>query len=246
MTESDRRRRPSVVGVVVSVLSLLGSAALVSSCAASRSTAAAPAGDDAAWKITVAGDSISVGLGAELRSVAASAAGPRAVVKVIGEGGTGLARADRFDWPGRLRALAGSHPPDVVVFSVGSNDAQDLTDASGRVVVANADHAAWDGEYSRRLAEVFDAFEHTGTRVVWVGHVRTARPEVAVTNRRVQALAAAVASSRPWVAVRDLAELLHTGDVTATRCLAPDGLHLRVACLREADRALWPDLRART
>lgn len=94
------------------------------------------------------------------------------------------------------------------------------------VVVTKADHAARDGEHSRRLAEVFDAFEHTGTRVVWVGHGRTARPEVAVTSRRLQALAAAVAAARPWVAVRDLAELLHAGDATATRCLAPDGLHL--------------------
>ena len=80
------------------------------------------------------------------------------VVKVIGEPGIGLARPDNFDWPTRLRALAADFPPDVLVFSVGSNDAQDLTDAAGDVVVPMSDEQAWDAEYSRRLAEVFDAF----------------------------------------------------------------------------------------
>lgn len=203
-------------------------------------------GDPRGHKITVAGDSISVGLGAELRDVVAD--DPRSagvVVKVIGVGGTGLARPDRFDWPARLRTLAAQHPPDVLVFSVGSNDAQDLTDVDGRVVARYADREAWDSTYSERLAEVFDAFEHTGTRVVWVGHVRTVKPAVGATNRHVQGLAAGVAASRSWVVVRDLAELLGTGDEVATRCLLADGLHLTVDCLREADRALLDDLRPR-
>ena len=218
---------------------------------------------DGEHKITVAGDSISVGLGSQLREVLADRddrdggeAGDGAdgaddvVVKVIGEPGTGLARPDNFDWPTRLRALAADFPPDVLVFSVGSNDAQDLTDAAGDVVVTMSDEQAWDAEYSRRLAEVFDAFrpadgEDPTTRVVWVGHVRTARDDVADTNRRVHRLATEVAADRPWVAVRDLAALLGTGDAEATRCLLPDGLHLSVDCLAEADRALLDDLVAR-
>jgi len=218
---------------------------------------------DGEHKITVAGDSISVGLGSQLREVLADRddrdggeAGDGAdgaddvVVKVIGEPGTGLARPDNFDWPTRLRALAADFPPDVLVFSVGSNDAQDLTDAAGEVVVPMSDEQAWDAEYSRRLAEVFDAFrpadgEDPTTRVVWVGHVRTARDDVADTNRRVHRLATEVAADRPWVAVRDLAALLGTGDAEATRCLLPDGLHLSVDCLAEADRALLDDLVAR-
>ncbi|HNL49226.1 MAG TPA: GDSL-type esterase/lipase family protein [Microthrixaceae bacterium] len=219
---------------------------------------------DGEHKITVAGDSISVGLGSQLREVLADRDGggggegggdgltgaDDVVVKVIGEPGTGLARPDNFDWPTRLRALAADFPPDVLVFSVGSNDAQDLTDAAGDVVVPMSDEQAWDAEYSRRLAEVFDAFrpadgEDPTTRVVWVGHVRTARDDVADTNRRVHRLATEVAADRPWVEVRDLAALLGTGDTEATRCLLPDGLHLSVDCLAEADRALLGDLVAR-
>lgn len=199
-------------------------------------------------KVTVAGDSISVGLGAQLRDVVdAAATGDDAVVKVIGMPGTGLARPDSFDWPTRIRELAADHPPDVLVFSVGSNDAQDLTDVDGDVVVTMSDDDEWDAEYSRRLAEVFDAFaptdgEDAGTKVVWVGHVRTVKDSVADTNRRVHRLATEVAQDRPWVEVRDLDELLGLGGATATRCLLPDGVHLRTDCLTEADEALLPDL----
>ncbi len=232
----------SRVGVPVLTVAGVVTIAVIASACGSGARAEVD-GDPGGHKITVAGDSISVGLGAELRDVVAD--DPRSadvVVKVIGVGGTGLARPDRFDWRARLRTLAAEHPPDVLVFSVGSNDAQDLTDADGRVVARTSDRAAWDASYSRRLAEVFDAFEHTGTRVVWVGHVRTVKPAVGATNRHVQELAAGVAASRSWVTVADLAVLLGTGDEVATRCLLADGLHLTTDCLREADRALLGDL----
>ena len=203
------------------------------------SSTTAPASEH---KITVAGDSISVGLGSQLREVLARSDDPATVVKVIGEPGTGLARPDNFDWPRRIEELARDHPPQVLVFSVGSNDAQDLTDSSGAVVATMAQRDRWDDEYRKRLAAVFDAFDpaagHGSTKVVWVGHVRTAESRVAETNRRVQRLAAEAAASRPWVVVEDLAVLLGTGEQPATRCLAADGLHLVPACLREADEQL--------
>jgi len=181
-------------------------------------------------KITVAGDSISVGLGAALRPATATVF----EVKVIGQEGSGLARPDRFDWPERLRELARDFPPAVLVFSVGSNDAQDLTDHTGKVLVPVTNTAAWDAAYSSRLAEAFDAFAGSSTKVVWVGHVRTAEDRVGLANRHIHELAATVASTRPFVTVLDFGELLQTGDETADRCLMPDGLHLTVACLDEA------------
>jgi hypothetical protein len=200
--------------------------------AASPATTAAPKP-----KVTVAGDSISIGLGAAIRK-----ADPGADVKVIGEEGTGLARPDRFDWPGRLRQLAAEFPPAVLVFSVSSNDAQDLTDATGKVVARSADPAAWDAEYSKRLAASFDAFASTPTTVLWVGHVHTADAGVGSVNRHIQQLAAAVAAGRSNVTVTDLADLLGTGDQPATRCLVSDGLHLTVGCLDEAAAKLTADL----
>lgn len=215
-----------------------------SACGGDSDAASSPEGSPR--KVTVAGDSISVGLGSELRDVL-SEQDDDLVVKVIGEPGTGLARPDNFDWPSRIRTLAAEFPPDVLVFSVGSNDAQDLTDADGSVVVTMSDDEAWDAEYSRRLAEVFDAFapgdgdgEAVATKVVWVGHVRAEDDAVGDTNRRVHELAAEVAADRRWVMVEDLGELLGTGDGPADHCLLPDGLHLTSECLEQAATALAP------
>ncbi len=217
------------------VAALLAALSVLAGCGGDPAPDAGAQGGDR--KVTVAGDSISVGLGSQLRDVVPDGT----TVKVIGEVGTGLARPDRFDWPARLRTLAQEFPPTVLVFSVGSNDHQALTDASGQVVVTR-DDPGWDEEYARRLAEVFDAFEGTGTTVVWVGHVRTEDPDVGRTNREIHRLATEVAADRPWVEVADLGELLGTGEEEATDCLVPDGLHLTVECLQRADRGLLPVL----
>lgn len=186
-----------------------------------------PASVGEGGKVTVAGDSISVGIGAQLRS----AAGDRRDVKVIGLPGSGLAREDSFDWPARLEELARDFPPEVLVVSLGSNDAQDLVDPGGGVAALLSDDEAWDREYSARLARSFDAFEDTGTTVVWLGHVRTAEDRVGLRNRHIHELAAEVAKDRDWVVVEDLAEILGSGEEVATDCLVPDGVHLRVECL---------------
>lgn len=178
-------------------------------------------------KVTVAGDSISVGIGTRLRL----AVGDTREVKVIGEPGTGMARPDSFDWPGRLEELARDFPPEVLVFSVGSNDAQDLLDTDGQVVAPLSDESAWDREYSARLARSFDAFRDTGTTVLWLGHVRTEEDRVGVRNRHVHELAEQVAADRDWVVVGDLAEILDSGEDVATECLQEDGLHLTIECL---------------
>lgn len=177
-------------------------------------------------KVTVAGDSISVGIGTQLRAQL-----PEREVKVIGESGTGLARPDSFDWPARLEALARDFPPEVLVLSLGSNDAQDLVDPSGQLVAPLQDEPAWDAEYAARLARSFDAFEGTGVTVLWLGHVRTEEDRVGLVNRHVHELAAEVAASRDWVVVGDLAQLLGSGEEVASDCLQDDGLHLRVECL---------------
>ena len=119
--------RSSLVVLAVVLVALVAAGCGKGGSTASASATTAP---EPSTKYTVAGDSISVGLGAALRTKTPS----DVVVKVIGEEGTGLARPDTFDWPTRLQALAKDFPPQVLVLSLGSNDAQDLTDASGAVV----------------------------------------------------------------------------------------------------------------
>ena len=227
-----RSLRSSSIALAAGLLMLLAAC----SSSPSNMATAGPATDAAKPKVTVAGDSISVGLGSSLRT----ALGDSVDTKIIGEGGTGLARPDNFDWPTRLQKLAREFPPNVLVFSVGSNDAQDLTDAGGKDLVPfrNPPTAAWDAEYTKRLEAAFDAFAGTGTRVLWVGHVYTADPKVGATNRHINQLAQAAAQDRPFVEVADLAALLGTGDNKATACLIDDGLHLTVACYDKAAAGL--------
>lgn len=215
--------------------------ALVALLAAGCSANEAPTQTAEPYKVTVAGDSISFGLGPAVREQVATR--PNSQTKVIGVGGTGLARPDNVDWPGRLETLAKDFPPKALVLSLGSNDAQDLTDENGKTVANfapadTADGAAWDAEYSTRLARSFDAFKDSGTTVLWVGHLRTEEDRVGLTNRRIHRLALAAAASRPWVKSADLAELLGSGEDVATDCLLDDGLHLKVSCYERAAKGL--------
>lgn len=231
------RSFPRACAAVVVAGLLIVTASCASDDAASSGAGKATVAESG-YKITVAGDSISVGLGGQLRTLI----GSEAVVKVIGEEGTGLARPDEFNWPQRLSRLSREFPPQVLIFSVGSNDAQDLVDEGGAVVAPLRDAAAWDAEYGRRLAASFDAFAGTGTTVVWVGHVRTAEDRVGSVNRRIHHIAERVAAARPFVIVSDLGALLKTGDLEATACLLPDGLHLTVPCLDLAAAGLRAQL----
>lgn len=218
---------------MAAVAALTGLALLAVACGGDAAGSLGEPGDDGD-KVTIAGDSISVGLGSALRDEL----GDTREVRVIGEPGTGLAREDSFDWPARLEQLAAEFPPEVLVLSLGSNDAQDLVDPNGQVVATMADEDAWDAEYRARLAASFDAFRDTGTTVLWVGHVRTEEDRVGLVNRHVHELATEVAADRGWVVVADLAELLGSGEDVATECLQTDGLHLRTDCLQDAAQQL--------
>jgi hypothetical protein len=230
------RRRPLLLVLLVAVLALAAVACGGDDTASGSSGGAGATAPE--YKVTVAGDSISVGLGAALRG----AVGTDTVVKVIGIEGTGLARPDTFDWPARLTELARDFPPQVLVLSLGSNDASDLVDADGALVAAFSNTAAWEQEYAARLAASFDAFRDTGTHVIWVGHVRTQEERVGTVNRRVHEIATEVAADRDWVQVEDLADYLGSGEGIATTCLIEDGLHLSPACLDRAAQELAADL----
>jgi hypothetical protein len=225
--------RPPTRRLLATIAALAGLALVAGACGGDSGAGLSEPGDGGD-KVTIAGDSISVGLGSALRDEL----GDTRDVKVIGVPGTGLAREDSFDWPTRLEQLAAEFPPDVLVLSLGSNDAQDLVGPDGRVVATMSDDEAWDAEYRARLAASFDAFRDTGTTVLWVGHVRTREDRVGLVNRHVHELAAEVAADRDWVVVADLAELLDSGEDVASDCLVPDGVHLRTTCLQDAAQQL--------
>lgn len=180
-------------------------------------------------KITVAGDSIAVGLGASLREEVNDST----EVRVIAVGGTGMTYPQSFDWPARLEQLAEEFPPNVLVFSVGSNDDREMRDPDGSIVAERDDPQWWD-IYRERLERSFDAFEDTDTEVWWVGQVCADGEGICETNRDVHRLATELADERAWVVSADLGELLGSGEEVPTGCLHDDGIHLTIECLDRA------------
>lgn len=93
---------------------------------------------------------------------------------------SGLARPDFFDWPQHLQDTIPEVDPDIVVITLGGNDAQGLSEASSEEYViepADIEPAKWRAEYGRRVGEVMDFLAADGRTLVWVGIPNTASHE---------------------------------------------------------------------
>jgi len=79
---------------------------------------------------------------------------------------TGLARPEVLNWPEHLRSETERDDPDVVVLTVGINDAQPLTGEGG---VGPFGTEEWQAEYRRRVGGLMDQVLGEGRTLVWVG-----------------------------------------------------------------------------
>ncbi len=80
---------------------------------------------------------------------------------------SGLSRPDYFDWPGRLTEILIEESPDVVVITLGGNDAQGLAVGSRVLATLSQD---WQAEYSTRVGHVMDLVTTDPGRVlIWGG-----------------------------------------------------------------------------
>lgn len=101
---------------------------------------------------------------------------------------SGLVRSDFFDWPAYLAAEMARYDPDVVVFMVGANDANQVRS---------------EEEYAARVGAVMDLLSRPGRTVVWVGQPNMGRPDLAASVPRLNAIFQAQAAARPWVLYLD-------------------------------------------
>jgi len=115
-------------------------------------------------RLLVAGDSMTEALGPVLEEQA-EGTGVIDVTRAL-EYSSGLTRPDYFDWPAHLAALLAEHDPEVVVVSVGANDAQGIQTPSGP---ASFGTDAWVAEYRSRVAATMDLLEAEGRVVYWLG-----------------------------------------------------------------------------
>ena len=79
---------------------------------------------------------------------------------------TGLARPEVFNWPAYLQEVIAAKQPQAMVFTVGSNDDQDLTGDNG---VGGFGSPAWQDEYRRRVGGLMDEVIASKIKLFWVG-----------------------------------------------------------------------------
>jgi hypothetical protein len=117
---------------------------------------------------------------------------------------SGLARPDFFDWPTHLDTVLARETPDIVVVTFGGNDAQGLTDVTGKVLVGTPSgepggDAEWRAEYARRVAATLDELAAGGRTVIWVGIPNASDPDFTARLRAQDETVRSVVAERDGV-----------------------------------------------
>ncbi|MCC7364899.1 MAG: DUF459 domain-containing protein [Dehalococcoidia bacterium] len=101
---------------------------------------------------------------------------------------SGLVRNEFFDWPAYVPGEMATYDPDVVVFMVGANDANQV--------------GTWES-YGAKVGAMMDMMHREGRRVFWVGQPNHGRAELAASVPTVNAIFQEQASIRSWVTYVD-------------------------------------------
>lgn len=93
---------------------------------------------------------------------------PGVETRTVYKNSTGLTRQDFYDWPAALPSYLAQGAPDVVVLSMGDNDAQALKPLGSGTFV-DVGEPGWLEEYQRRLTGFVGQLTAAGSRVYLVG-----------------------------------------------------------------------------
>jgi lysophospholipase L1-like esterase len=120
---------------------------------------------EATFVIDVLGDSLGQLVAQGLQEAYADR--PEITVVRKAKGDTGLVTDDLYDWPKAVRELLASNEKiSMAVIMIGSNDRQQLRDASGRHELLSD---KWKEIYGNRVEEIAKAFKEKKIPLVWVG-----------------------------------------------------------------------------
>jgi hypothetical protein len=81
---------------------------------------------------------------------------------------SGLSRPDFFDWNVFLGTVVDMNPPEVMLLSMGANDAQGVQSPDG-TWHTDIHSPGWRDEYLRRVDELSRRITDKGTRLYWIG-----------------------------------------------------------------------------
>ena len=150
--------------------------------------------------------------------------------------GSGLARQDSFDWPMKLSALTLEKKPAVVIVSLGANDRQALSSATGEKFLPET--REWNAEYAVRLGQIMDLLIKGGVKhVVWLQLPDMKSEQNQRHAIEVNRLVAEEAAKRPQVVLFETAPVLARkpgrfvsyvmgGDGAVITVRDSDGIHL--------------------
>lgn len=134
-----------------------------------------------------------------------------------------IVRPSFFDWQQQLTLLLDQESaPEAIVFMIGGNDNQPMTDTEGNHLATLSPE--WQVEYRRRIAALMDLAERDGTRMLWIG-LPPPRDGVRIElNPTLNGIYAGEAELRPWVTFLDIRPLLSDADGNyAARLPGPGG-----------------------
>ncbi len=103
-------------------------------------------------------------------------------VKRFGQLATGLSRPDFMNWPDKLRSLAKSFKPDLVICNFGGNDAQAIPiDEYNSIPYPSPE---WDAKYGERITEMIEIAKEYGADTVMIGMPIMRSPKFSRKMRR--------------------------------------------------------------
>ena len=137
---------------------------------AATAPASAFAAPQEAMRIAFVGDSMADGVWGGIQRRISKDACLRNVLRTgrYGEIGTGLARADKFNWPAKVKTIMGEFRPHLFVVSFGLNDRNPVVEAGGkkRIDLTNPD---WASAYKDQVAAFLQAAAAAQAGVMWLG-----------------------------------------------------------------------------
>lgn len=121
-------------------------------------------------RIACVGDSMIDGIwGGLLRLVSKEAClKPRLKLGRYGENGTGLTRADKYDWAGEVSTIIAEFAPQLVLVSFGLNDRQSVVGPGGKPRCEYGS-AEWNHAYMEAVMRFLRHANATAAGVLWIG-----------------------------------------------------------------------------
>jgi hypothetical protein len=87
--------------------------------------------------------------------------------EVLFKTSSGVTRPDFFDWPFYLRWVVDENPPELMLLSLGANDAQPIVGPDGTYHQVHDE--GWTTEYHRRVDEISRYIAERGVPLYWIG-----------------------------------------------------------------------------